>query len=407
MNERIRQLRRQSLDAENRISAERGMLLTEFYRSRRAHEVSVPVQRALAFKYFLENKEICINPGELIVGERGPAPKAAPTYPEICIHSVEDLDMINSREKVSFSVDSETRDLYDKEIISFWKGRSIRDRIFKEVSEEWKSAYASGVFTEFLEQRAPGHTVLGDKIYKKGFIDLKKEIAVDMETLDFYNDPEALDKREELKAMDIAADALIAYANRHAAELEQLAGRETDTRRKEELEVMAEVCRRVPAHAPRTFHEALQYYWFVHLGVISETNPWDSFNPGRLDQHLYPIYKRETEQGTLTREWAVELLQAFWVKFNNHPAPPKMGVTAKESSTYTDFCLINVGGVNSSGGDAVNELSFLILDVIEEMRILQPSSMVQVSKKNPDYFLKRALKIVRTGFGQPSIFNTD
>lgn len=409
MNERIKRLRQQSLNAKNRISSERARLITQFYKTSEAQEfsLSASVQRAMAFKYLLENKKICINADELIVGERGPAPKAAPTYPEICIHSLKDLDIINSRENVSFSVDDKTRKLYHEELIPFWKGRSIRDRIFNEMSENWKAAYEAGVFTEFLEQRAPGHTVLGDKIYKKGFLDLKKEINTRIESLDYYNDPEALDKREELKAVDIAADALIIFARRHSRELDRSARKEPGTRRKEELEKMADICRRVPAHAPQTFHEALQYYWFVHLGVITELNPWDSFNPGRLDQHLYPFYKKETEAGTLTKEEVRELLQAFWIKFNNHPAPPKMGVTAKESNTYTDFCLINVGGVNRDGSDAVNELSYLILDVIEEMRIPQPGSMVQVSKKSPDSFLKRALKIIRAGFGQPSIFNTD
>jgi pyruvate formate-lyase/glycerol dehydratase family glycyl radical enzyme len=407
MNERIKRLRQQSLDAENRLSPERARLVTEFYESREAYEVSVPVQRAMALKYILENKFICINPDELIVGERGPAPKATPTYPEICIHSLDDLEMIGTREKVSFAVDEETKKLYKEKVIPFWKGRSIRDRLFNEMNDQWKAAYKAGIFTEFLEQRAPGHTVLGNKIYGRGFLDLKEEIKLVIESLDYYNDPHAFDKREELRAMDIAAGALIAFARRHEAKLRQQAREETHAGRKEELEQIAEICARVPAHPPRTFHEALQYYWFVHLGVITELNPWDSFNPGRLDQHLYPFYKNEREQGTLTGEKARELLQAFWIKFNNHPAPPKMGVTAKESNTYTDFCLINLGGVTAEGADAVNELSYLILDVIEEMRLLQPSSMVQVSKKNPDRFLKRALKIVRTGFGQPSIFNTD
>lgn len=407
MNERIKQLRQQSLDAVNRISSERARLITEFYKSHRAQEVSIPVQRALAFQYVLENKQICIQPGELIVGERGPALKAVPTYPEICIHSLEDLNILHSREKVSFKVDDETRRLYQEGLIPYWKGRSIRDRIFDEMDGDWQTAYEAGVFTEFMEQRAPGHTVLGDKIYRKGFLDLKEEIHAAIGTLDFFNDPQAFDKREELTAMAIAADAVIAFALRHSRELEHLALVEPDTQRKQELEKMAEICQWVPAHAPRTFHEALQYYWFIHVGVITELNPWDSFNPGRLDQHLYPFYRRELEQGTLTVEQARELLQAFWVKFNNHPAPPKTGVTAKESNTYTDFCLINVGGVNRDGGDAVNDLSYLILDVIEEMRLLQPGSMVQVSKKNPDRILRRALKIIRTGFGQPSIFNTD
>jgi formate C-acetyltransferase len=170
---------------------------------------------------------------------------------------------------------------------------------------------------------------------------------------------------------------------------------------------MAAICRRVPAHAPQTFWEALQTYWFVHVGVITELNPWDAFNPGRLDQHLFPFYEKDIAEGRLTRQRAKELLCAFWIKFNNHPAPPKTGVTAKESNTYVDFALINVGGVKADGSDAVNDLSYLILEVIEEMRLLQPSSMVQLSKKNPDRFIRRALKIVRTGFGQPSIFNTD
>jgi len=167
------------------------------------------------------------------------------------------------------------------------------------------------------------------------------------------------------------------------------------------------VCRRVPGNPPRDFWEALQYYWFVHVGVISELNTWDSFNPGRLDQHLYPFYEKGLNDGSLTRDRARELLQCFWIKFNNHPAPPKVGVTAEESGTYTDFAQINTGGVKQDGSDAVNELTYLVLDVIEEMRLLQPSSSIQLSKKNPDRFLKRAAKIINTGFGQPSIFNTD
>ena len=407
MNERIRKLREQSLNATPHITPERAILITEFYKSDIAQKVSAPVRRAMALKYILENKKLCINDGELIVGERGPEPKAVPTYPEIIVHSLEDLEILNSREKVWYRVDEKTKEIYEKEIIPFWKGRSIRDKIFSEVDEEWKAAFSAGVFTEFMEQRSPGHTVLDDKIYKKGFEDFIKDIENSMENLDFYNDPEALEKREELKAMKIAAQALISYANRYAKELEKLAERESNPERKSELEKMAKICRKVPAKKPATFWEALQYYWFVHIGVITELNPWDSFNPGRLDQHLYPFYKREIENGSLTEERAKELLESFWVKFNNQPAPPKVGVTAEESSTYTDFALINVGGVKPDGSDATNELSYLILDVIEEMRIVQPSSMVQVSKKNPDRLLKRAIKIIKTGFGQPSIFNTD
>ncbi|MCR4427057.1 MAG: glycyl radical protein [Firmicutes bacterium] len=405
MNERVLKLRRQSLEAEPRISTERAELITEFYKN--APAVSAPVLRALAFKHVLENKKICINDGELIVGERGPAPKATPTYPELCCHSLQDLEILRTRDKVTFSSTEEDERVYRDTIIPFWKGRSMRDIIFAQMPREWKDAYDAGIFTEFMEQRAPGHTVLDGKIYEKGFLDFKEDIAQALASLDYLNDPEAYEKHEELKAMDIAADAIIRFAQRHAETALELADKEDDPRRKAELSRIAEVCSWVPAHRPRDFWEALQAYWFVHLGVITELNTWDSFNPGRLDQHLYPFYKRGIEDGTLTHEAARELLQCFWVKFNNQPAPPKVGVTAAESGTYTDFANINTGGLRPDGLDGVNDVTYLILDVIDEMRLLQPSSNIQLSAKNPDRFLKRALKIVRKGWGQPSIFNAD
>jgi len=407
VNRRVKKLRNESIITKPYITPERAILITEFYRSDVANQSSIPVKRALALKHLLENKKIWIGEDELIVGERGPSPKAVPTYPEICCHSLEDLEVLNSRKKTPYMVNEETKRIYKETIIPFWKGKSIRDIIFRNMSDEWKAAYQTGVFTEFLEQRAPGHTVLDDKIYSKGMVDFGEDILRSIEKLDFLHDPEACKKMEELKAMKIAADALIHYAKRHAEKAKKLLRKEKNPKRREELEKIVEVCSYVPAYAPRDFWEALQYYWFVHIGVITELNPWDSFNPGRLDQHLYPFYRKGIEDGTLTKEKAKELLQILWIKFNNHPAPPKVGVTAEESNTYNDFALINTGGVKADGSDAVNELSYLILDVVDEMRLPQPSSMVQISKKSPDDFLKRALKIVKTGFGQPSIFNTD
>jgi pyruvate formate-lyase/glycerol dehydratase family glycyl radical enzyme len=406
MSERVKRLRQQSLDAQPTLSTERAALMTEFYQTHTGL-VSVPVRRALAFQYLMEHKAITVGKGELIVGEKGPAPKATPTYPELCCHSLKDLDILNSREKIPFAVSPEVRQLYAEIIIPFWRGKTMRELIFQEMTDTWKDAYEAGVFTEFMEQRSPGHTVLDDKIYHKGVLDFKADIRRSLERLDYLNDPDAYAKREQLKAMAICADALTRFAERHAERAQELAEREADPQRKRELARIAEVCARVPAHPPRDFWEALQYYWFVHLGVTTELNPWDSFNPGHLDQHLAPFYEQGLAEGTLTREQAEELLQCFWIKFNNQPAPPKVGVTAAESSTYTDFAQINSGGVKADGSDAVSEVTYLILDVIEGMRLLQPSSSVQVSKKNPDRFVKRAARIIRTGFGQPSVFNAD
>ena len=406
MTERVARLRRQSLEARPTLSSERAELLTEFYQQD-IGLVSAPVRRALAFQYLMENKAICFNEGELIVGEKGPAPNAAPTYPELCCHTLDDLDILNSREKTSFAVSPQVRQVYEETIIPFWRGKTMRELIFQEMTEEWKAAYEAGIFTEFMEQRSPGHTVLDDKIYHKGFLDFKRDIQRSLDNLDYLNDPEAYQKQEQLKAMDICADALIRFAERHAEKARELAQRETDLRRKKELERIAEVCTHVPAHPPRDFWEALQYYWFVHLGVTTELNPWDAFCPGHLDQHLYPFYKRGLEEGMLTREQAEELLQCLWVKFNNQPAPPKVGVTAQESGTYTDFVQINLGGLRADGSDGVNELSYLMLDVIEEMRQVQPNPSVQVSGKSPDRFVKHAAKVIRQGMGQPDLFNCD
>ncbi|MBN1359007.1 MAG: glycyl radical protein [Sedimentisphaerales bacterium] len=407
MNERVRKLRQQSVETKPYISSNRAELMTQFYQSDVPLHESVPVTRALSFMHLMQHKTIYLGDGELIVGEKGHAPKATPTYPELCCHCLEDLDILDMREKTSFTVSPEVRKVYKETIIPFWRGRTMRNRIFREMTDEWKATYEAGVFTEFMEQRSPGHTVLDDKIYRKGMLDFKRDIQFSLDALNYMDDPQAYAKQEELKAMLICADAVIVFARRHAEMALELAKKERDPQRKSELEQIAEVCSHVPAHAPRNLWEALQYYWFVHLGVTTELNPWDSFNPGRLDQHLYPFYRRGLDEGTLTPEQAKELLQCFWIKFNNQPAPPKVGVTAAESGTYTDFAQINTGGVKEDGSDAVNDVTYLMLDVIEEMRLVQPSSSVQLSKKNPDRFLKRAARIIRTGFGQPSIFNTD
>jgi formate C-acetyltransferase len=406
MTERVARLRDLSLNTQPWLSLERAALLTEFYIGNQ-HPLSISVLRARALEYIMERKIVYIGADELIVGERGPAPKGTSTYPELCCHSMDDLHILDTREKISYQVDCTARNTHRDEVMPYWYGHSMRDRIFAAMTSEWKDAYAAGIFTEFMEQRAPGHTVLGNVIYKRGLLEIQSEIAGILSGLDYLNDPDAYDKQEELRGMHIALGAVMRFAERHADLAARMAGEETNPARRAELERIGEVCRRVPAHAPRNFHEALQAYWFVHLGVITELNTWDSFSPGRLDQHLAPFYDAGIADGSLTRESAQELLQCFWIKFNNQPAPPKVGVTAAESGTYTDFCNINVGGVKRDGSDGVSEVSYLILDVIDEMRLLQPSSNLQLSKKNPERFLKRGLEIVRKGWGQPSIFNAD
>lgn len=406
MNERIQRLRKQSVETQESLSIERALITTKFYKENNG-KYSVPMMRALNFLEICKQKTIYIGAGELIVAERGPQPKSVPTFPELTCHSVEDFHVLNTRDQQRYTISQEDIDIYEREVIPYWSGRTMRERIFGHVPKEWKAAYEAGVFTEFMEQRAPGHTALDGKIYQKGMLDFKKDINEHIQRLDFLNDTEATEKLEQLQAMAVSCDAAVVFAERHADLAEEMAATETDSKRKKELLQIAEVCRWVPAHAPRNMWEAIQMYWFVHLGTITELNGWDAMNPGHFDQHLTPFYEKEIANGTLTRYEAKELISCFWIKVNNHPAPPKVGITARESGTFNDFTNINLGGLKPDGTDGVSEVSYLMLEIIEELHILQPGNSVHISKLTPDKFLNAAVNVIRQGHGYPSVFNPD
>jgi len=406
MNLRVQHLRKSSVETAPSLSIERALHETTFYKENYG-KYSIPVLRALNFLDHCKKKTLYMGEGELIVAERGPTPKAVPTFPELTCHSVQDFHVLNEREQQRYTISQEDIDIYEQDVIPYWQGKTIRERIFSHVPAEWSAAYEAGLFTEFMEQRAPGHTTMGPQLYQKGMLDFKAEIVTAIAALDFLNDPEATDKLEALKSMDISCDAVIVFAERHADLAEHRAKTETDPKRKEELLKIADICRWVPANKPRTFWEAIQMYWFVHLGTITELNGWDAMNPGHFDQHLAPFYNAEIEAGTLTREEAKELLSCFWIKVNNHPAPPKVGITARESGTYNDFTNINIGGLNAEGKDAVSEVSYMMLEVVEELHLLQPGNSVHGSSKTPDRFLEAACKVIRQGHGYPSVFNPD
>lgn len=406
MNDRIKRLHEQSLSTPATLTIERALIETAFYKENEG-KMPIAVLRAQNFYEICKKKTIYIGDDELIVGERGPVPKAVPTFPELTCHSVEDLHVLNTRELQPYYISQEDIDTYEREVIPYWKGKTQRERIFNHVSKEWEEAYHNGVFTEFMEQRAAGHTAMDGKMYHRGLLDVKQMIADEIAALDYINDPQATDKEHELTAMSISCDAAILFAERHAELAEQKAKECSNPERKAELEKIAEVCRWVPAHAPRDMWEAIQMYWFVHLGTVTELNGWDSMNPGHIDQHLYPFYEKGIENGTLTRDKAKELLSCLWIKFNNQPAPPKVGITALESGTYNDFTNINIGGIDKDGNDASNELSYMILEIQEELHELQPGLSIHISKVTNDDFLLAGCRVIREGNGYPSVFNPD
>ena len=406
MNDRIKRLRQQNFDTPTTLSIERALIETAFYKEYYG-TMPIAVLRARNFYEICKKKTLYIGDDELIVGERGPLPKAVPTFPELTCHSVEDLHTLNERELQRYTISQEDIDTYEREVIPYWKGKTQRERIFNHVSKAWEEAYHAGVFTEFMEQRAAGHTAMDGKMYHEGLLDVKARIEAKIKSLDYIYDPEATDKQQELEAMATSCDAAILFAERHAELAEQMAAKEQNPQRKHELEKIAEVCHWVPAHAPRDLWEAIQMYWFVHLGTVTELNGWDSMNPGHIDQHLFPFYQKGIADGTLTREQAKELISCLWIKFNNQPAPPKVGVTALESGTYNDFTNINIGGVDRNGNSATNELSYMILEVQEELHELQPGLSIHIAENTPDDFLLAGIKVIRQGHGYPSIFNPD
>ena len=406
MNERIKRLRQQNFDTPTTLSIERALIETAFYKENYG-TMPIAVLRAKNFYEICKKKTLYIGDDELIVGERGPLPKAVPTFPELTCHSVEDLHTLNERELQRYTISQEDIDTYEREVIPYWKGKTQRERIFNHVSKEWEEAYHAGVFTEFMEQRAAGHTAMDGKMYHEGLLDVKARIENKIASLDYIYDPEATDKQQELEAMAISCDAAILFAERHAELAEQMAAKEQNPQRKAELEKIADVCHWVPAHAPRDLWEAIQMYWFVHLGTVTELNGWDSMNPGHIDQHLFPFYQKGIADGTLTRDKAKELISCLWIKFNNQPAPPKVGVTALESGTYNDFTNINIGGVDRNGNSATNEISYIILEIQEELHELQPGLSIHIAENTPDEFLLAGIKVIRQGHGYPSIFNPD
>jgi len=406
INERVRKLRDESQNEVISISYERAKILTNFYKNILKNDFPSPIKRAMSFKYLMENVSLPVEKNQLIVGIRGTGAKKVPTFPEICCHTLSDLETLKSRQKNPYFVDDDTKRVYKKEIIPFWNDKEIRKLVFEKMSNEWKKAYEIGVFTEFMEQRNPGHTAGDKKIFTTGLLYIKKRITDKKKNFTSHNKNEQ-NKIDELEAMEIVADAIISYANRYTTKLKLLWEKEKNTKRKSELEQMIRISQRVPAHAPRNFWEALQHYWYIHVGIVMEANPWDAFSPGRLDQHLYPFFKEGISNKTLTLDTTKELLQLFWLKFNNQPAPPKVGVTAAESNTYNDFSKINIGGLNKDGKDGVNDLTYIILETLDEMRTLQPNTAAQISKKNSNRFLKHCMDVIGQGFGEPPLFNFD
>jgi formate C-acetyltransferase len=386
------------------VFAERAVLATRAYAQTEGQPITI--RRAQMMWHILDGISVVIRDGELIVGCKTPAILGSPLYPEVASDWVEkELDAIARREEAPFYLSDETKNALLTEVFDYWRGKQVYNRIIEVLPSEVQRATDEGVFFHYYLNRSIGHiTVDYERVLKKGFLGLKAEVADELKKIN-YEDRGCLKKIHLLRAMAICCDAAIRFAERYAEAAAQLASAESDPVRRAELEKISEICRWVPAHPARIFHEALQSFWFVHLILNLETNSY-AIGPGRFDQYVYPYYQADIDAGRLTREQAWELLACLWIKFNELTVV-KEGGTAKASTTYADFQNLNLGGQTAEGLDATNELSYLCLEVTSQLKLPQPQTSVLISEKTPDRFLLKACEVIRMGFGLPAVFNDD
>jgi pyruvate formate-lyase/glycerol dehydratase family glycyl radical enzyme len=404
LSPRVQRLLGNFYAARPEVFAERSVLATRAYAETEGQPIAI--RRAKMMWCVLDGVTVLIRDGELVVGCKTPAILGSPLYPEVaCDWVEEELETIALRNEAPFYIGDETKETLRTEVFDYWRGKQVCNRIVEVLPSEVQQATDAGLFFHYYLNRTIGHiTVDYQRVLEKGFLGLKADVEDELKKIN-YEERGCLKKLHLLQAMSICCDAAIRFAERHAEEAERLAAVESDPVRRAELEQVAEICRRVPAHPARTFHEALQSFWFVHLILNLETNSY-AIGPGRFDQYIYPYYRADTDAGQLTQEQAWELLACLWIKFNELTVV-KEGGTAKASTTYNDFQNLNLAGQTVEGRDATNGLSYLCLDVTGRLKLPQPQISVLISEKTPDRFLMKADEVIRLGFGMPAVFNDD
>ena len=366
----------------------------------------ITLRRARMLKRVLEEQPVIIQDGELIIGMKTLKPRGSPIFPEInCTWVERDLDMLASRRETPFLVSEETKRILRKEVFPYWRGRQIYDRLLEAVPEEIWRADQRGVIYNYFTSRTIGHIVVDyNKVLTKGMNGIIRDIENSLDRL-HYEDQGYILRRQFLESVAIACEAVITFARRYADEAQRLAKTEDNTGRKAELEKIAAICDRVPAEPARTFHEALQSFWFTQLALNLETDA-HSISPGRFDQYLYPYYRGDIDSGELTQDEAQELLDLMWVKFDEITLAKDSG-ESQTSSSYPDFQNLNIGGLTADGRDAANELSFMCLTALEHVLLPQPGLSAQISTKTQQKFLLRCCEVLRLGTGMPAMFNCD
>ncbi|MDI7258901.1 MAG: glycyl radical protein [Thermodesulfobacteriota bacterium] len=401
--ERAKKLKERYLTATPQVCAERAHLFTQYWRQSEGEPIYI--RRAKAFRHVLERMSVCICEHELIVGSQTKYSRGASPYLEFKHRWLRDeLHKLSEREGIRFNITEQDRKSL-LEDADFWDGRSLEDVTVPIKLEKWGRRYQVAVESRLTTDnsiRPVGRiTVDYPRVLREGLNGAIGEAKTKLAGL-VIDSAEAVRHKFFLEAVIIACEAVIAFAKRYSQLAKELAEKETDIQRKSELLQICDICDWVPANPPRTFHEALQCFWFIHLAVEIEQNA-PGYSPARFDQYMYPFYKKDIEEGRLTRDEAAELLCCLWVKFQEITSLEDAGLEVRNSGNL--FQNITIGGQTPEGKDATNELSYLILDVTGALKLMQPTISLRYHDGLPEDFLLKAAELVSTGGGMPAFFN--
>jgi len=386
------------------IESARAVLVTESYRQ--TENLPMVLRRAKAFEHILKYIPIIIREDELIVGSTTLAPRGCQTYPEFSYDWLEaEFETVETREADPFVISEKTKAEL-KEADAYWKGKTTSELATSYMIPETLKAIAHNIFTPGnYFYNGVGHiTVQYEKVLAIGYEGIIEQVKDELKKCS-VGDGDYVTRKSFLESVLISCQAAIDYANRYAKLADDMAAKCSDAVRRTELLQIAANCRKVPAKGAENFYEACQSFWFVQQLIQMESSG-HSISPGRFDQYMYPYYKKDLEKGSLTREFAQELLDCIWVKLNDL-SKCRDADSAKGFAGYSMFQNLIVGGQDEQGRDVTNDLSFMCIDASMHVFLPQPSLSIRVWNGSPHELLKRAAELTRTGIGLPAYYNDE
>ena len=401
---RIERLKEELFRKMPEIEADRAVLLTESYMQTEGEPMVT--RRAKAFKNIMEHLPVTIRPDELIVGSATKAPRSCQVFPEFSFEWLEEeFDTVATRAADPFYISDETKCTL-REVYRYWKGKTTSELATSLIAPEARLAMKHNVFTPGnYFYNGVGHvTVQYDKVLAIGYRGIIDEVRAERGKMN-YGDANYCSKSALLDAIEMSCEAVITYAGRYAALAREMAAGESDPTRRAELLQIASNCERVPAYGARSFWEACQSFWFVQM-ILQIESSGHSISPGRFDQYMYPYYKADLEKGGISRDFAQELMDCIWIKFNDLNKC-RDAASAEGFAGYSLFQNLIAGGQDANGEDATNDLSFMCIDATMHVLLPAPSFSVRVWNRTPHEFLIRAAELTRTGVGLPAYYNDE